>query len=423
MAEQRIKGWLTETYDYRRPIRGQVREGMILKVGERGITVDVGLKRDGFVPEADIERLGQEQVSQLEPGQEVEARIMRLEDRNGNLVLSLYQARLKKDWARAHEMLESGDVWQGKVIEFNKGGLVVEFGRLRGFVPGSHLWAPGRRRFPRDERKQLFEEYVGREIPLKVIEVDRDKRRLVLSERLAWRQMREQRTERLLNELLEGQVVQGTVRHLADFGAFVDLGGADGLIHNSELAWQHVQHSSEVVQVGDEVKVYVLRLDYKRKRIALSLKRLQPNPWDLVDTRYKEGQLVLGTVTGVTKFGAFAALDTGVEGLVHISELADPPPRDPRAIVKRGDELVLRILRIDSFEHRIALSLKQVSAEEREKWLAQQALDQAPEPDDARQVSLTSASSSDNGKASPRWDDTAEEVTSGGPHRAVKENI
>jgi small subunit ribosomal protein S1 len=399
LAEKRIKGWLTESYDYERPRRGQVREGVIVDLDERGIIVDVGLKRDGFVPDADVERLGTTDVSELEPGQEIEARIVKLEDQDGHIVLSMYQARLRKDWAKAQKMLKSGKVSRGEVVDCNKGGLVVQFGGLHGFVPGSHLWAPGRRHASPDERKRLFEGYVGQELPLKVIEVNRDKRRLILSERLAQRKMRERQMERLLDELMEGEVIQGTVRRLCHFGAFVDLGGADGLIHISELSWQHVRHPREVVQAGDEIKVYVLRLDHERKRIALSLKRLRPYPWNLVEANYSEGELVLGTVTGIKDFGVFVALDVGMEGLVHISELADPPPENPGAILNPGEELVLRILRIDTVRHRVGLSLKQVSAAERERWLAQRALDQSAEQDE-QEVPAASTPSSDNGKVS-----------------------
>jgi len=420
LTEQRIKGWLTESYDYQRPSRGQVREGVIIKIDERGVVVDIGLKRDGFVPDADVERLGQQAVSQLEPGQEVEARIVRPEDREGNIVLSMYQARLRKDWARAHEMLEQGTVSRGEVIDCNKGGLVLKFGGLRGFVPGSHLWASGRRHASRRERKQLFEGYVGQELPIKVIEVNRDKRRLILSERLARRKLRKQQLERLLDELVEGEVVEGTVRHLCDFGAFVDLGGADGLIHISELAWRYVRHPSEVVQAGDEIKAYVLHLDHKRKRIGLSLKRLEPYPWNLVDLNYSEGQLVSGAVTGVTDFGAFVALETGVEGLVHVSELTDPQPEHPRAVLQPGDELVLRILRIDTFRHRIGLSLKQVSESERKRWLAQQTLDQSAERAERgeQRGPLVSTSSSDNGKESPNNREAMAEAMSAERHNA-----
>jgi len=369
LLEHKTEEWLSKAYDYEPPRRGQIREGVILGVEDHGFIVDVGLKREGFVPYGDVRRLGEEVSSQLKPGQEVMARVVQPQDREGNLILSLYQAQLEKDWKKAAQMLESGEVWQGIVTGCNRGGLTVKFGRLDGFVPGSHLSALNPRRHSSDQRERVFQQYVGQELPLQVIEVERGRRRLILSERLARRQVRQQQLERLLNELLEGQVCQGTVSRLCDFGAFVDLGGADGLIHISELAWRHIRHPREVVQAGDEVQVYVLRLDHRRKRIGLSLKRLQPDPWSLVDLTYFQGQLVSGVVTGVADFGAFVTLDIGVEGLVHASELADPPPDHPREVVHRGDELVLRVLRIEPSRRRIGLSLKQVSEQERAEWL------------------------------------------------------
>jgi small subunit ribosomal protein S1 len=369
LAEGIIEGWLTDPYDYERPRRGQVREGVILRVGENGVIIDVGLKRDGIVPRRDIERLGETASAQLKAGQEVVAYILKPEDREGNLILSLFQARLAQDWKRAQEMLDSDEVFQGKVNGYNKGGLTVQFGRLRGFVPGSHLWAQQRRQVPPGDREEMFSEYIGQELDLKVIEVKQTERRLILSERRARRQVRQQRLEQLLDELQEGQVTEGTVRSLADFGAFVDLGGADGLIHNSELAWRRVRHARDVLKVGDDIQVFVLRLDRARKRIGLSLKRLQPDPWSYIELTYSEDQLISGVVTGVADFGAFVALEAGIEGLIHASELDTPPPADPRAVVQKGDELVVRILDIDAHRHRIGLSLKSVSMEEREEWL------------------------------------------------------
>jgi small subunit ribosomal protein S1 len=367
---EEIGEWLIKAYDYERPRRGQIRQGMILEVQERGITVDVGLKRDGFVPYTDVERLGKDTAAQLEAGQEVVAFVVRPEDQNGNLILSLHQAQVEQDWTRGQELLESGKIWRGKINGYNRGGLTLKFGRVYAFVPGSHIWALNNRHLSPDQREAKFQAYVGQELPLKVIEVDRKKRRLILSERLARQQLRQQHRQRLLKELAEGQVCRGVVTKLCDFGAFVDLGGADGLIHFSELAWRRVQHPGEVLQVGDEIEVYVLRLDHERQRIGLSLKHLQPDPWDLVDLNYTEGQLVSGVVSHVAKFGAFAALDIGVEGLIHISELADPPPQEPQAVVQQGDELLLRITRIESSRRRIGLSLKRVSEQERDEWLA-----------------------------------------------------
>ncbi len=382
-AEEPIEGWLTESYDYERPQRGQIRKGVILKLEEHGAIVDVGLKRDGLVPWRDIERLGREEAAQLAPGQEVVTRVVRPHDRDGNLILSLYQARQEKDWATAEELLESGEIWHGRVVGQNSGGLLVQFGHVRAFVPASHLWALDSRRVPSEQRQAQLKAYMGQELPFKIIEVNRDRRRLILSERLAQQRLRKQNMERLLNELREGQVCQGTVRRLCDFGAFVDVGGAEGLIHVSELAWRRVQHPSEVLKPGDEIEVYVLRLDRKRKRISLSLKRLQPSPWDLVEETYNEGQLVSGSVTNVVDFGAFVVLDIGVEGLVHISEMADPPPANPKEMVKRNDELVLRILSINLPRRRIALSLKRVSGRQREEWLALHKPPEAAEADES----------------------------------------
>lgn len=381
-AEHTAEEWLTEPYDYQSPRRGQMRRGVILKLEEQGAIVDVGLKRDGLVPQWDIERLGKEAALELAPGQEVVACIARPRDRDGNLILSLYQAHLEKDWVRAQELLESGEIWHGQVVGNNGGGLLVQLGHVRAFVPASHLWELDGRHLPSDQRQAKLKAYVGRELPLKVIEVNRERRRLVLSERLARQQLRKQNMERLLNELTEGQTCQGIVRRLCDFGAFVDVGGADGLIHLSELAWRRVRHPSEVLRVGDEIEVYVLRLDRRRKRISLSLKRLELSPWELVDETYTEGQLVSGVVTNVVDFGAFVELGIGVEGLVHVSELADPPPPNPREAVQRGDELVLRILRVDSSRRRIALSLKRVSAQQRDEWLARQPRNQTAQVDE-----------------------------------------
>jgi small subunit ribosomal protein S1 len=207
---------------------------------------------------------------------------------------------------------------------------------------------------------------------LKVIEVNQSQRRLILSERLARRDLRQNEAKDLLAELTAGQVRQGVVRHITDFGAFVDLGGLDGLIHKTELAWRHINHPQEVVQVGEEVEVYVQKVDEKRGRVNLSLKRLQANPWNWVDVVYQPDQLVTGRVTNVAQFGVFVLLDIGIEGLVHVSELAEPPPHDPRDFVEQGEELVLRILSIDIPRQRLALSLKRVSEAEREAWLAEQ---------------------------------------------------
>lgn len=372
VEENLLEEWLTETYAYERPTKGDLRKGILLDIDEYGAVIDIGLKHDGIVPRRDIDRLTEETLGQLQPGQEVTIRVLRPNDQEDSLILSLAPVQTNEDWARADEMLESGDIWYGEIVGYNKGGLLVDFGHLQGFIPGSHLTELYRKYLPPNQRNSKFKEYMGRTLPLKVIESNRDEQRLILSERLAREQAEKEQREALLDELSEGQICKGRVSHLTDFGAFVDLGGVDGLVHISELAWRRVKHPREVVEVGDEIEVKVLDLDYERKRISLSLKRLKPNPWDIVQMVYTPDQLVGGRITSVVKFGAFMLLDIGVEGLVHISELADPTPHDPRDFVSRGDEVVARILYIDPADQRISLSIKQVSEAEKEEWLARQ---------------------------------------------------
>jgi small subunit ribosomal protein S1 len=375
-AEQIIvKGWLTAEYDYTQPRRGQILKGVIVQMDGGEVIVDVGLKRDGLVLERDLRYLDEEDIVQLEPGKEVLTRVVYPRDREGRLVLSVYQARFQRDWEQASAYQASGEIWEGEVSGHNKGGLTIEFGSLRGFVPLSHLSQRGIRQLPPDEHEARMQSYAGRSLPLKVIEVDPARRRLILSERLGRRAMQEQTLERLLSELTEGQVIKGQVTNLCDFGAFVDIGGAEGLVHVSELAYRTVRHPSEVLRAGEEIEVYVLRLDHPRKRISLSIRRLQPDPWDKVQETYTEGQLVEGTVTHLAEFGAFVALEEGVEGLAHISELADPPIANPDAILSPGESRLFRILHIDTQNHRIGLSLKQADySPEVDEWLAEQPL-------------------------------------------------
>jgi small subunit ribosomal protein S1 len=369
--ENLMEQWLAGEYDYEQPVVGEIRKGILLEVSEAGALVDIGLKHDGIVPRQDIERLEEETLSGLEPGQEVTVRVLRADDREGNLLLSLYQALSQEDWTKARELLDSNDIWYGRVTGYNRGGLLVDFYRLQAFVPASHVssWQKGK---SGNGNQNWLKEFIGQQLPLKVIEADADKHRLIMSERLASEDLHEEKLADLMAKLAEGEVRRGVVRHLTDFGAFVSLGAADGLIHISELAWHHVAHPSEVLDVGDEIDVYVLNLDEKRQRINLSLKRLQPDPWTTVDAFYKPDQLVLGTVTNVRDFGAFVVLKTGIEGLVHVSEMADPTPNDAREFVELGNKLVLRVLQIEPSRRRMGLSLKSVSDEERQQWWAEQ---------------------------------------------------
>ena len=373
MHVEQMEYLLTEKYAYETPQVGEIRTGILLEIDDHGAVVDIGLKHDGIVPRTDIERLDDKTLSKLVPGQEVTTRIIKAQDREDNLLLSLSYIQEKKDWEKAQAMFTNDQIDSGKVIGYNQGGLLIKFGTITGFIPVSHLWERSAHRALKVKRKGVLSRYMSQELSFKIIEVNEETNRLVMSERLAEQDLREQSREKLIREFEEGQTRSGIVTHLSDFGAFVDLGDIDGLIHISELAWRRIQHPSEIVQVGDEVDVYILDVDHERKRISLSLKQLQKNPWERVEDVYYIGQLVHGTVTNVVNFGAFIALDIGIEGLLHISEIADPTPHDPREFIQRGDQLVVRILRVEGERQRIELSLKDVSESEREMYLAIQA--------------------------------------------------
>ncbi len=358
-----MEDWLNGDIGYRSFKRGDVVDGVIVQLGESEILVDIGAKSEGVVPGREVEKLSDDDLANLRVGMTVRTVILNPEDKDGNIVLSLTQAEVDRDWEEAEKRMETGDIFESVVTNHNKGGVIVPFGRLRGFIPASQLTRA--RRKGDDANAQSLVGLVGTKLWLKVIEVDRGHNRLILSEQAAMRQRNKVLKERLLTELKEGDVVTGDVISLADFGAFVNLGGADGLIHLSELSWRRVNHPSEVLKVGDEVEVQVLNVDRDRRRIGLSLKRLQPEPWSQIESQYQLGQVVKGTITKLASFGAFARLEGDtkgeVEGLIHLSELADRSVQHPREVVKEGDVLDLRIIRVDAARKRMGLSLRQVN--------------------------------------------------------------
>ncbi len=368
----RMGGLPVEDWDYQQPKRGEIRTGVILTITDQEIVIDVGAKRDGVVPLADLQRMSPEALDKLSVGDKVPVYVMRPEDQDGNLTISLYQARQEKDWLRAKELAESGEVWEEEVIGFNKGGLVIPLGGIRGFVPASQI-ADFRPSMTSEERLERLSSMVGERLKVKVIEINQHKHRLILSATQAQREWREQQRDRLLDELREGEVRHGIVSSLSPFGAFVDIGGADGLVHLSELTWRRIRHPREMLHVGDAIDVVILHLDLEHKRIALSRKRLEPEPWALVEDNYELGQLVEGVITNVADFGAFAEIEPGVEGLIHISELADKPVSNPREVVRRGEQVLLRIIRIDTRRKRLGLSLKRVLESEWSEWAARTA--------------------------------------------------
>ena len=352
---------LENAYTFRMPNRGDILEGTVVKIDPDQILVDIGFKSEGVVPGAELERIKPETIR---VGDQVLVYVVNPEDKSGNVVLSLIRAQLERDWRNAEKLFESGEIFEATVSGYNRGGLIVRLGKVRGFVPASQL-SSATREGNEEVQSDDLAKLVGQKLKLKIIELDRGRNRLILSERAAIREWRRQQKERLLAELQEGDIVRGAVSSLCDFGAFVDLGGADGLIHLSELSWGRVSHPSEVLKVGDEVEVYVLKVDRKERRIGLSLKRLQPDPWSQVEEKYSVGQLVEGTITKLTNFGAFARLkDDEIEGLIHISELSDERITHPREVVKEGDVLTLRIIRIDPERRRMGLSLRKVASAE-----------------------------------------------------------
>jgi small subunit ribosomal protein S1 len=346
--------------------RGDIVTGSILAVDYHGLIVDIGWKHDGIVSRQDIERMGIP-MDEFKIGDEIDVTVVRLDDMDGNLVLSASQARQNEDWKLAEKLQETDEPWGGFVAAANKGGLIVPFGNLRGFIPASHV-VDLPRGMNEDDRLKYLETLVNKEISIKVIEVNRKRRRLVFSQRNAERETRNARKEVLLSELKEGDVREGVVSGLCDFGAFVDLGGADGLIHISELAWHRVRHPSEVVNVGDKVTTYILHLDDSGKRIGLSLKRLQSNPWAMVNELYHIGQLVEGTISRVEPFGAFVSLEPGIEALLHVSQISDDKAADPRRDLYEGQRILTRVISIEADKQRLGLSLKEVTGAERDQW-------------------------------------------------------
>lgn len=362
--QDNLENFLSRVEKFRRLKRGDVLEGRVVQIAPAEILVDIGFKSEGVIPAHEISETRGGEI--LSVGDVVLVYVVQPEGPDERVILSLSRAQAEKDWRLAQKQSEDGEILELEVIGYNKGGLIVRYGEIRGFVPASQVFELRGPAAGRDLASAAAQpdprmiKMVGKKLQLKIIEVDRSKNRLILSETAAAREWRDGRKERLLATLQEGEVRRGRVSSLANFGAFVDLGGADGLVHLSELSWKPITHPGEVVQVGDEVTVQVLTIDREKKRIALSVKRLQPEPWQQVLEHYKVDQFVEVTITKLATFGAFARLEAeGIEGLIHISELSDTPVSHPKAVVKTGDRVTARIIRIDPEHRRLGLSLKQ----------------------------------------------------------------
>lgn len=357
-----------QSYGMDMPRRGEVRTGTIARIANNDILVDIGAKSEGVIPGRELEQLSPAERAELTVGEKITVYVLQSGERDGNILLSLVRAEEEHDWLEAERLQQTQEIYEGVIAGYNKGGLIVKLGRLRGFIPASQVSLSRRRRAEGETPDKRWAKMVGEPIVAKVVEVDRRRNRLILSERAAAREAREALKQRLIRDLKPGEVRAGHVISLADFGAFVDIGGADGLVHLSEISWKRLNHPSEMLKVGQKVQVKVLGVDPERKRISLSMRELEQDPWLAIASRFGVGQLVEGTITKLTKFGAFASLggEEGyeVEGLIHISELSDRRIEHPREVVKEGDRLRMRVIKVEPERRRIGLSLKRVASAE-----------------------------------------------------------
>jgi small subunit ribosomal protein S1 len=348
-----IDGQIVPNYDatFRAIEEGEVVTGHVVRIDKDEVLVDIGYKSEGVIPANELSiRKAVDPSEEVHLGEEVDAIVLTKEDQDGRLIMSKKRARFEKAWRRIETAAESGEPVEGTVIEVVKGGLIIDLG-VRGFLPASLVDI---RRVPN------LDEYMGTKIETKVIELNRSRNNVVLSRRAVLEEERKEVRQQILDRLQPGLVVEGQISNIVDFGAFVDLDGIDGLIHISELSWSHVNHPSEILAIGDTVKVKVLDIDRDRQRISLGLKQTQEDPWQRIVDTYNVGDELEGKVTKVVTFGAFVEILDGVEGLVHISELAPHHVESPREIVHPGDEIRVKILEIDSERRRLSLSAKRV---------------------------------------------------------------
>jgi small subunit ribosomal protein S1 len=366
-------GELLESMEPIKPLRrGDVVEGAVMRADSDGIFVNIGQKAEGHVPPGEMKTLVEGELESLEVGDPVLTMVIRPETADNPAVLSIDRAVGEQGWRYLEKALDATEIIEGKITGFNRGGSIVEVEGVQGFVPMSQLVSVSRDHFRMYQegegevdpevdaaRREAQAKDLGKSLQMKVLEVNRGRNRAIFSERQAIQEFRDEQKARLIEELSEGEVRMGKVTGISSFGAFVDLGGADGLIHISELSWSLVNSPDEVVSVGDELDVYVLRVDAENKKIALSLRRLQPEPWETIHERHTVGEVVPATVTKLTNFGAFARVEDSVEGLIHISELSTRMITHPREVVREGDEVRVKILRIEPDRRRLGLSLKQ----------------------------------------------------------------
>ncbi len=366
-ADQELMDLLDNTSPRFRSLRrGEVVEGVVVQVSRDEILVDIGTKAEAVIPASESGASPNDLLSAVKVGETILAMVVEPEDREGHALLSLSQAQAERGWRTLQQASEDGATVDGEVVDFNRGGLIVLVAGLRGFVPLSQVVDLRQAGAPDEAVEVRLERMKNRPMAVKVIEINRRRNRLILSERAAEQERRSKQRDQLIEDLKESEVRTGRISSVCDFGAFVDLGGADGLVHLTELSWSPVGHPSQVVQVGDTVDVLVLGVDREKKKIALSLKRLRSEPWQDIAQKYSIGQIVSARVTKLATFGAFAEIEPGLEGLIHISELSDERIQHPRSVVHEGEVVPVKVIRIEPERRRLGLSLRQARSEAEE---------------------------------------------------------
>ncbi|HET7929645.1 MAG TPA: 30S ribosomal protein S1, partial [Actinomycetota bacterium] len=392
-----IDGTIVEVED------GQLVHGTVVKIDKDEVLLDIGYKSEGVIPSKELSIRHDVDPNELvKVGDRIEALVLQKEDKEGRLILSKKRAQYERAWGRIEEVMQSGGTIKGPVIEVVKGGLILDIG-LRGFLPASLVDL---------RRVRDLHPFVGTELEAKIIELDRNRNNVVLSRRAFLEESQSEGRKKFLESLQKGERRKGTVSSIVNFGAFVDLGGVDGLVHVSELSWKHVDHPSEVVQVGQEVEVEVLDVDLERERVSLSLKATQEDPWKEFERKYSAGEIIDGQVTKLVPFGAFVRVAAGIEGLVHISEISEQHIETPESVLSVGDEVRVKVIEVDVPRRRISLSMRQVGGAMPRP--ASEIEEEAAEAPDAVAAGTGSASPSSAQLASPTSEVAETEIATDG---------
>jgi len=344
------------------PKAGEIKTGTIASISPGQIMVGIGAKSEGIIRGQEFELIPPDVFASLEVGQELPVFVVVPEDHHGNLILSYVRALEAESWEKAQSLMKEKETFTGTIEGFNRGGLLVNFNELHGFIPSSQLSFSRRADITGDTPETRYGNLIGQEITLQVIEVDQERRRLIFSERAAVHESRDSIRDKVIEKLTIGDVLTGRITSLADFGAFVNISGADGLVHLSEISWDRIRHPGDELKVGQEVQVKVISIDKEKRHIGLSIRRLKEDPWQEQIKELRVGQLVEANITRLTKFGAFARLTNEIEGLIHISEISDEHIAHPKEVLHEGDDVTLRIIKIEEDSHRIGLSLRRVES-------------------------------------------------------------